>query len=75
MKEMYSGNSSHQRLLQQTSETMLSKAELETLRKEHEQLIDIHSKCDGQRNISDDQVCINIAHSLLEHKQVSYNNI
>ena len=71
---MYSGNSSDQRLMQQTSETMLSKAELETLRKEHEQPTDIHSKCEGQRNVSDDQVCINIVHSLLEHEQVSFNN-
>ena len=75
MQEMYSGNSTDQRLVQQTSEIMLLKAELETLRKEHEQLTDIHSKCEGQRNISDDQVRINVVHSLLEHEQVSFNNI
>ena len=53
-----SGSSSDQTIMQQTSEIMLLKAEFETLRKDHEQLIDIHSKCEGQRNISDDQVCI-----------------
>ena len=58
MQEMCvnNGSSSDHGIKQQTSEIILLKAELETLRKKYEQLIDIHSKCEGQAKFSDDQV-------------------
>ena len=53
MQEMCinSGSSSDQ-----TLEIILLKAELEPLRKNYEQLIDIHSKGKGQTKFSGDQV-------------------
>ena len=58
MQEMCinSGSSSDHEIKQQTLEIILLKAELEPLRKNYEQLIDIHSKCKGQTKFSGDQV-------------------
>ena len=56
-------SSSDSRILQQSSEIMILKAELESLKKKHKQLTDIHSRHKSQRKISvsiqtDDQVAM-----------------
>ena len=56
-------SSSDSRISQQNSEIMVLKAELESLKKKHKQLIDIHSRYKSQRKISvsiqtDDQVAM-----------------
>ena len=65
IQELCKGDSSlsDQKVLQQESELMMLKKELETIKKQHQQLTDIHSKCKSQkensRSISvqtDDQV-------------------
>lgn len=56
-----SSSSSSDQIVEQRSKIMMLNAELETLRKEKKQLIDIHSKHASQKEIStqtDDQVCI-----------------
>ena len=56
LQEMHksSSSSSDQKVIQQSSEIEMLNIKLETLRKQHMQLIDIHSKCKSQK--SDDQV-------------------
>ena len=49
-----SSSSSDQKVIQQSSEIEMLNTKLETLRKQHMQLIDIHSKCKTKK--SDDQV-------------------
>ena len=61
-----SGSSSDQNVSQQSSEIMMLKTKFETINKQHQQLIDVHSKCKNRKENSrsiavqtDDQVhCI-----------------
>ena len=43
-------SSTDQRIVQQSSEICMLNAELKALRKEHEQLLGIHSKCKSQED-------------------------
>ena len=65
MQEMCknSDSSSDQKVSQQSSEIMMLKTELETVKKQNKQIIDIHSKCKSRKENSrsifiqtDDQV-------------------
>ena len=49
-------SSSDQKILHQSSEIVMMNTKLETLRKQHMELIDIHSKCKSQKQNTDDQV-------------------
>ena len=57
-----SGSLSHQKVMQQSLEINMLNIKLETLRKQHMQLTDVHSKCKSQKensrsiSESDDQV-------------------
>ena len=58
--------STNQNIVQQSSEIWMLNAELKALRKEHEQLLGIHSKCKSQEHrisaaIQTDQVNIAVA--------------
>ena len=59
-----SSSSSDQKVIQQSSEIEMLNTKLETLRKQHMQLIDIHSKCKIKK--SDDQV----RHSVAIHNYI-----